>query len=158
MKKGEIALFEQFHLFRQCFPKALFFNVLKWVHMEERVNLSPYCNVSALDAHFVHTYLSKYIQIMWKFVYTREAIPLQNQIETSKMKPNKDKLMVVTSISFSCPNNFFKNLLFQVYENLWLYGKGFNVILLTLSKTSPGFYVSAVQVFWKHCGKRKNCL
>ena len=28
---------------------------------------------------------------------------------------------------------------------------------LTLSQTSPGFYVSAVQVFWKHCGKRRNC-
>ena len=29
--------------------------------------------------------------------------------------------------------------------------------LLTLSQTSPGFYVSAVQVFWKHCRKRRNC-
>ena len=29
---------------------------------------------------------------------------------------------------------------------------------LTLSQTSPGFYVSAVQAFWKHYGKRRNCL
>ena len=29
--------------------------------------------------------------------------------------------------------------------------------MLTLSQTSPGFYVSSVQVFWKHCGKRSNC-
>ena len=29
---------------------------------------------------------------------------------------------------------------------------------LTLSQTSPGFHVSAVQVFWKHCGKRRNCV
>ena len=28
---------------------------------------------------------------------------------------------------------------------------------LTLSQTSPGFYVSEVQVFRKHCGKRRNC-
>ena len=28
---------------------------------------------------------------------------------------------------------------------------------LTLSETSPGFYVSAVLVFCKHCGKRRNC-
>ena len=28
---------------------------------------------------------------------------------------------------------------------------------LTLSQTSPGFYVSAVQIFWKHCRKRRNC-
>ena len=31
------------------------------------------------------------------------------------------------------------------------------VIWLTLSQTSPGFYVSALQVFRKHCGKRRNC-
>ena len=30
--------------------------------------------------------------------------------------------------------------------------------VLTLSQTSPGFYVSALQDFWKHCGKRRNCL
>ena len=29
--------------------------------------------------------------------------------------------------------------------------------VLTLSQTSPGFYVSAVQVFRKHCRKRRNC-
>ena len=28
---------------------------------------------------------------------------------------------------------------------------------LTLSQTTRGFYVSAVQVFRKHCGKRRNC-
>ena len=28
---------------------------------------------------------------------------------------------------------------------------------LTVSQTSPGFYVFAVQVFWKHCGKMGNC-
>ena len=27
----------------------------------------------------------------------------------------------------------------------------------TLSQTSPGFYMSAVQVFRKHCGKKRNC-
>ena len=32
-----------------------------------------------------------------------------------------------------------------------------NFYTLTFSQTSPGFYVSAVQVFWKHSGKRKNC-
>ena len=33
MEKGEIAHFEQFHLFPQCFSKAFFFNVLKRVYM-----------------------------------------------------------------------------------------------------------------------------
>ena len=37
------------------------------------------------------------------------------------------------------------------------FGKGLRIVLLTLSQTSPGFYVSAVQVFWKHCGKSRNC-
>ena len=27
----------------------------------------------------------------------------------------------------------------------------------TLSQTSPGFYMSAVKVFGKHCGKKRNC-
>ena len=39
VEKGEIAHFEQFHLFPQCFPKAFIFSVLKWVYMEERVNI-----------------------------------------------------------------------------------------------------------------------
>ena len=32
LEKGKIAHFEPFHLFPQCFPKAVFFNVLKWVY------------------------------------------------------------------------------------------------------------------------------
>ena len=32
-----------------------------------------------------------------------------------------------------------------------------SVLILTLSQTSPSFYVSAVQAFWKHSGKRRNC-
>ena len=27
----------QFHLFPQCFPKAIFFSVFKWIYMEKRV-------------------------------------------------------------------------------------------------------------------------
>ena len=36
LEKGEIAHFEQFHLFPQYFPKPFFFNVFKWLQMEER--------------------------------------------------------------------------------------------------------------------------
>ena len=36
MEKGEIAHFEQFHPFQQCFPKAFFSNVLERIYMEER--------------------------------------------------------------------------------------------------------------------------
>ena len=38
-EKGEIAHFERFHRFLQCFIKAIFFIVLKWVYMKERVNM-----------------------------------------------------------------------------------------------------------------------
>ena len=37
VERAEIAHFEQFHLFPQCFPKAFYLNVLKRVYMEERV-------------------------------------------------------------------------------------------------------------------------
>ena len=33
-----------------------------------------------------------------------------------------------------------------------------SLLELTLSQTSPGFYVSEVQAFWKHCGKKRNLL
>ena len=45
VEKCEIAHFEQFHLFPQCFPKAFFFNVLKWVYMEERVNMNVFKSI-----------------------------------------------------------------------------------------------------------------
>ena len=35
-EKGEIAYFEKFHLFPECFLETFFFNVLKWVYMEDR--------------------------------------------------------------------------------------------------------------------------
>ena len=53
--KGEIAQFEQFHLFPQCFPKAFFFIVLKLVYtyMEERVNTSPHnADLTLSKTHF----------------------------------------------------------------------------------------------------------
>ena len=37
MGKDEIANSGQFHLFPQCFPKAFFFNMLKWVYIEGKV-------------------------------------------------------------------------------------------------------------------------
>ena len=45
----------------------------------------------------------------------------------------------------------------------WMQSRDFGIkqfirIDLTLSQTSPGFYISAVKVFWKHCRKRRNLL
>ena len=33
VEKGEIAHFEQFHLFPQCFPNTFISNALKWVYI-----------------------------------------------------------------------------------------------------------------------------
>ena len=61
--------------------------------------------------------------------------------------PFKDKSYYFSHIKFvACPG-------FELGHppKLW-FGKE-----LTLSQTSPGVYMSAVQVFWKHCGKKRNC-
>ena len=55
MEKGEIAHFEQFHLFPQCFPEVFFFDVLKRVYMEERVKFTKrtmlcYNGISEVDS------------------------------------------------------------------------------------------------------------
>ena len=53
MEKGEIAHFEKVHLFPQCFPEAFFFNVLKGVFMEERVD-----NSSMSDSRYSSSQIS----------------------------------------------------------------------------------------------------
>ena len=62
MEICEIAQNEHVHLFPQCFPKAFFFffffSVLKWVYMEERVNIleqiSNYCDLLKRRARNVY--------------------------------------------------------------------------------------------------------
>ena len=44
---------------------------------------------------------------------------------------------------FSFSHSVFKRLVLQTHKNQGLFGKG-----LILSQTSPGFYMSTVQVFW----------
>ena len=51
---------------------------------------------------------------------------------------------------FSFSHCAFKRLILQTCRNQSLLGKW-----LTLFQTSPGLYVSAVQVFWKHWEKEK---
>ena len=50
-----------------------------------------------------------------------------------------------------------KSLLFVIWERVkLLVSVKVMMGVLTLSQTSPCFYVSAVQAFWKHWGKRRN--
>ena len=52
----------------------------------------------------------------------------------------KEKLLIMSNFSFT--HGVFKTLVQQKHKKKGLFAKG-----LTLSPTSPGFYVSAVQVF-----------
>ena len=76
----------------------------------------------------------------------------------------KVKMLVTSNFSFSTVFLIFpKTILKYIYAVICKYIE-FGPVQddavfkeLTLSQTSPGFYVSAVLVFWKHCGKRRNC-
>ena len=58
MKKGEIAHFEQFHIFfPQSFPNAFFFNVLKWVCMEETIKVPIAVFVYKIQVNPIRTIL-----------------------------------------------------------------------------------------------------
>ena len=72
-------------------------------------------------------------------------------IQTGRKHCGKRRKLLVTS-NFSFSNSVFKRLVFQRCQKVSLCGNG-----LTLFQTSPGFYMSAIQVLWKHCGKRRNC-
>ena len=50
--KGEIARYEQFLLFLQCFQKQPVNDVLKRVSMEKRVN-SPHASRDGIQANFI---------------------------------------------------------------------------------------------------------
>ena len=58
-----------------------------------------------------------------------------------KILREKEKLLVTRNFSFS--HNVFHSCRSLVHQNAAFCGNG-----LTLSKASPGFYVSAVQFFW----------
>ena len=54
--------------------------------------------------------------------------------------------------------NFICIRLFNsVDENKYKNSHNFSIFCLTLSQTIPGLYVFAVQLFKKHCGKKRNC-
>ena len=61
----------------------------------------------------------------------------------------KKKMLEVSIFSFS-------NTIFSPIRGKFIIGAKYKVSSpLTLSQTSPGFYVSAVQVFWKHWKNKK---
>ena len=136
MGKGETACYEQFLLFPQCFQKVCFPEaskgvvVLEWVNNQTKKWTCP--NPKNLQT----------IQIRFKSLWlpsVRQKIVGKG--ENAILKDNK-KYVTKTNLS---NRNMHTVLSFVTFCKL------------TLSQTSPGFYVSAAQVFWKHCGKRRNC-
>ena len=114
-------------------------------------NFDPSINMALVNGGFLHnTYMKKLLKNL-----------LQNSVKIldwSKLKAfaedkcNKnDNFCLVQAIS-PFPTMFSKGFFPRVVKRGSLCGIG-----LTLSKTSPAFYVSAVKVFWKHSWKRRNC-
>ena len=124
--KGEIARYEQFLLFLQCFQKACFPGTSKGVIVWEWGKSSSNTvklkrGVTKQDLNTAGDYQSMQYNVTVGFVLEKALY------QTTKKKVELSKSNVVAK------------------DNL------------ILSQTSLGFYVSAVQVFWKHCGKRRNC-
>ena len=62
-----------------------------------------------------------------------------------------------------CPFSLNVHIISKMFPMIWIsiqfvFCKFFVNMVWILSQTNPDCYVSAVQVFWKHCGKRRNCL
>ena len=194
--KGEIARYEQFLLFPQCFQKACFPGVSKGVIVWEWVNLVR--NVCISNGR----------QLLWtnSQLSVRVVFPRSNGSTTACTLMKYSSFHYVfwfTSGSSSWNDNFIRGLphkyknyymiiiwiltnavwdIFSLYKShcrryyrstTWLHAQpsgififqcpqkhkesGLTDFTLTLSQTRPGFYVSAVLVFWKHCEKRWNC-
>ena len=105
-----------------------------------------------------------------------ETLPNSKTLQTTilhwmKMveSSTKDRKHCGKRSNFSFFQSVFKRLALHTHKIQGLFGKELRVIknvvckccqfglVLTHSQTSPGFYVSAVLVFRKHCGKRRNC-
>ena len=62
-------------------------------------------------------------------------------------------ILLKTSCCFVTPNRLITLVVFGKFLSRIILH---HITVLILSQTRPGFYVSAVQVFRKHCGKRRN--
>ena len=126
--KREIARYEQFLLFPQCFQKAWFPGASKGVIVWEWVKQNTVNKRKKQNADifllFQVTFPKTKINQFLSKIYHLQMLPIWHSL------------------------NFFPFILSLLYHKSQL---------LTLSQTSLGFYLSAIQVFWKHFGKRRNC-
>ena len=125
MGKGEISRYEQFLLFPQCFQKACFPGASKGVIVWEWVNSLPNNKISAWSK------LKAFADD--KIVVVKKVISLLDRVENTVGKAEN-----------------------AGYQHFLLFPQDFpnpsSLGSLTLSTTSPGFYVSA-----EPREKRRNC-
>ena len=84
---------------------------------------------------------------------TRDHLHSEMQISARFDKPRSILCLVIIQTRFGLPTDGATWAKQYTPTSM----KGGIKMVLTLSQTSPGFHMSAVYVFWKHCGKRRNC-
>ena len=155
--KGEIARNEQFLLFPQCFLPV--WRTFCHFHKIRHCRLPTVSVWKSLK--FVDWERVKQIQLWFmgiceirKFVSKRCNFLIKNKVlDQSKFESFiDDKIYFAEKLKFCMES--VENIVGK--EKLLAFSP-FPIMFLTLSHTSPGFYVSAVQVFWKHCGQKRNC-
>ena len=124
-----------------------------------------------------HAFYDKFECIVGSIVGTKENSGCQHflffPIIFSTLFPNLSEIRIIICVTskLSSANSFNlekskcwsyvlvnQSFLFKWSRlTLFLIEKVLVLVKLTLSQTIPGFYVSVVQAFWKHCGKRRNC-
>ena len=171
--KGEIVRYEQFLLFQQCFQKTLLADTLKPGLVWERVK---HIYIASIEQQ-VPTYygnLSRFFLLVTipvvapnvlvnelpQSLHPRPGIKLRTlwlRGRRSASRPRTPRLnqfcpptWPVLSIAYCWVPKWQRES--QVLTSIMT-----NKSFLTLSQTSPGLYVSAIQIFWKQFGKRRNC-
>ena len=122
--------------FLTMFSTAIYLQCIKMRHCE-------------LNMFTVHSLRDKFLQLV---VWSLSSVFWEQQLYSCSMCGSMNRPQV--HIWFGNRTWDFMMTLYtlrpQIPHKYW-------VVSLTLSQTSPGFYVSAVQAFWKHSGKRRNC-
>ena len=97
------------------------------------------------------TRLEKFLPFLFNFRLSSANISSLKESRICRLRKGEKawfQLITLLSRLLTCPILNTDSIIIPLY---------FIAAFLTLSQTSPGFYMSAVPVFWKHCWKRRNC-
>ena len=133
--KGENAHYNWLLLFPQCFQNTCTADKKKPGFVWERINFLTSLLCKILDWTKLRAFAMDILNVAKIMFSVFEWV--ENNVEKGKM--------LITDL-----HNVWKRSHCQGHSNSGLFGKG-----LTLSQTSPGFYMSVAQGFWKHWEKEK---